>query len=178
MYIHTCICIIMRKMSSYFSYTVHSFIHSLIPPFTHSFIHSFTHSSIPIPSPNRSVSLKFGPRIGRLTLFLLLGSCGMYIAAPAFLPSSFCMCFSMLALGAWFRGEYEVSMDVSHCSYYTLSWHCELLILLIHGYTACATLNFSRGFWYNTLPCLFMFESTKLLVVWTSVVEWYKPRCP
>ena len=53
--------------------------------------------------------MRFGPVIGRRTLILLAGSCGMYIAAPAFLPSSFSMCLGMIALGAWFQRDYTVS---------------------------------------------------------------------
>ncbi|CAI8037241.1 Alpha-1,2-mannosyltransferase ALG9 [Geodia barretti] len=58
----------------------------------------------------RAVAVRFGPVIARRTLLLLAGSCGMYIAAPAFLPSSFSMCLGMIALGAWFQREYTVAI--------------------------------------------------------------------
>ena len=32
-------------------------------------------------------------------------------------------------------------------------------------------IDFSRGFWYGTLPCPFMFKSTRLLTASTSAVE-------
>ena len=57
----------------------------------------------------RAIVLKFGPAIGRWTLFFLVSSCGMYIAAPALLPSSFTMYLGMVAMGAWFQQKYEVS---------------------------------------------------------------------
>ena len=43
----------------------------------------------------------------------------------------------------------------------------------IHECTACA-IDFSRGFWYGTLPCPITFESAKLLAASTRAVEWYK----
>ena len=58
---------------------------------------------------SRAVVVKFGPVIGRRTLLLLMFSCGMYIAAPAFLPSSFAMYLGMIAIGAWFQRDYRVS---------------------------------------------------------------------
>ena len=39
------------------------------------------------------------------TLALSLASAGMYIAAAAFLPSSFAMCVHMLTLAAWLTGR-------------------------------------------------------------------------
>ena len=59
------------------------------------------------------------------------------------------------------------------------SVHVELApsIALIHcamrRYRPCA-IDFSRGFWYGTLPCPFTFEDAKLLAASTSAVEWYK----
>ena len=52
--------------------------------------------------------------------------------------------------------------------------HCS--IRAVHrGCTVC-TIDFSRGFWYGTLPCPMMFESAKLLAASMSAVEWYKSR--
>ena len=40
-----------------------------------------------------------------------------------------------------------------------------------------ASIDFSWGFWYDTLPCpIYTFESAKLLATSTSAVEWYKSR--
>ena len=64
----------------------------------------------------RAVVVKFGAVIGRRTLILLIGSCGMYIAAPAFLPSSFAMCLGIIAMGAWFQKDYTVRV---HIIFYT-----------------------------------------------------------
>lgn len=51
----------------------------------------------------RSIAENISPRIGRYTLFFLLGSAGMYNSATTFLPSSFSMHFAML--GAAFAME-------------------------------------------------------------------------
>ncbi|CAG0913032.1 unnamed protein product [Notodromas monacha] len=53
---------------------------------------------------------RFGARCGRMTLGLLLSSAGMFHAATAFLPSSFSMYLTMLAMGAWFNGLYELAV--------------------------------------------------------------------
>ena len=45
----------------------------------------------------------------------------------------------------------------------------------IRRYTAC-TIDFSRGFWYGTLPCLCTFKGAKLLTASMSAVEWCKSR--
>ena len=44
-----------------------------------------------------------------MLLFLVCG-CGMFVASSAFLPSSFSMYFTMLALGAWFMESNGVSV--------------------------------------------------------------------
>jgi len=64
-----------------------------------------------IPSPSisyRAVLQKYGPNVARWTLLFLVGSCGMYIAAPAYLPSSFSMYCCMIMMGAWLQKNYEV----------------------------------------------------------------------
>ena len=48
-------------------------------------------------------------------------------------------------------------------------------LIHIHGCTACAV-DFSRGFWYGTLPCPMTFKGAKLLTASTSAVEWYMSR--
>ena len=63
----------------------------------------------------------------------------------------------------------------THKGYYTpftLS-NIALIHCAIHRYMPCTT-DFSRGFWYGTLPCPFTIEGTKLLAASTSAVEWYK----
>ena len=56
----------------------------------------------------RAVLQKYGADVARWTLLFLLGSCGMYIAAPAYLPSSFSMYCCMIIMGAWLQKNYEV----------------------------------------------------------------------
>ena len=48
-----------------------------------------------------------------------------------------------------------------------------LIHCAIRGYTQC-TIDFSRGFWYGTLPCPLTFEGAELLAASTSAVECYK----
>lgn len=58
----------------------------------------------------RAVYRKYGSSVGLWTLLLLLGSCGMYVSAAAYLPSSFAMYLTMVAMGAWFENNYKVSI--------------------------------------------------------------------
>ena len=58
--------------------------------------------------PCRAVLDKYGKEVAKSTLFFLLSSCGMYIAAPAYLPSSFSMYCGMIIVGAWLQKNYEV----------------------------------------------------------------------
>ncbi len=44
-------------------------------------------------------------------LLFLCASCGMYISSTAFLPSSFAMYLTMVAMGAWFLRNYEVRLE-------------------------------------------------------------------
>ena len=61
---------------------------------------------------------------------------------------------------------YSVHVELSLC--------IALIHCAIHGYAPCA-IDFSRGFWYSTSPCPFMFVGTTLLTASTSAVEWCKP---
>ena len=61
----------------------------------------------------RAVYRKYGSSVGLWTMLLLLGSCGMYIAAAAYLPSSFAMYLTMVAMGAWFESNYKVCNNVA-----------------------------------------------------------------
>uniref|UniRef100_A0A3P9HZX3 Mannosyltransferase n=1 Tax=Oryzias latipes TaxID=8090 RepID=A0A3P9HZX3_ORYLA len=46
---------------------------------------------------------KFGLHVGRLMLAFLVLSTGMFCSSAAFLPSSFCMCTTMVAMTGWFQ---------------------------------------------------------------------------
>ncbi|XP_064638611.1 alpha-1,2-mannosyltransferase ALG9-like [Lineus longissimus] len=50
----------------------------------------------------KGVCRQFGANTGRLALCILLLSTGMFISCSAFLPSSFAMYMTMLAMGGWF----------------------------------------------------------------------------
>ena len=53
----------------------------------------------------RAVCRQFGINTGRLTLGLLVFAPGMFGAATAFLPSSFGMMTTMVAVASWFIGN-------------------------------------------------------------------------
>ncbi|XP_019620382.1 PREDICTED: alpha-1,2-mannosyltransferase ALG9-like isoform X2 [Branchiostoma belcheri] len=49
----------------------------------------------------KGICKKFGAHVGRMTLCFLLFSTGMFISSTAFLPSSFSMIWTMVAMAAW-----------------------------------------------------------------------------
>ncbi|XP_041357482.1 alpha-1,2-mannosyltransferase ALG9-like isoform X1 [Gigantopelta aegis] len=53
----------------------------------------------------KGICRQFGNNVGRLTICFLLFSTGMFISCTAFLPSSFSMYMTMLAMGAWYLGQ-------------------------------------------------------------------------
>ncbi len=57
---------------------------------------------------HRAILERFGTRIAKWTLLFLVCGCGMFVSSSAFLPSTFSMCFTMLALGAWYLDNYAV----------------------------------------------------------------------
>eukprot|EP00117_Sycon_ciliatum_P000586 scpid46697/ scgid5428/ Alpha-1,2-mannosyltransferase ALG9; Asparagine-linked glycosylation protein 9 homolog; Disrupted in bipolar disorder protein 1 homolog; Dol-P-Man:Man(6)GlcNAc(2)-PP-Dol alpha-1,2-mannosyltransferase; Dol-P-Man:Man(8)GlcNAc(2)-PP-Dol alpha-1,2-mannosyltransferase len=56
------------------------------------------------------VLLRFGSVVAQLLLVFLLFGSGMFISCCAFLPSSFAMIFTMVAMGAWFRNDNRVAV--------------------------------------------------------------------
>ena len=106
----------------------------------------------------------------------------------------------MISIGSWNDVEgatftsscCKSARTNSNCMYYftctshlefNLSVHVGMILYIVHielaphctirGYMLCA-IDFSWGFWYDTLPCPFTFEAAKLLGTPTSVVKWYK----
>ena len=57
-----------------------------------------------------AVQRKYGVRISRWLLLMLIPSCGMFISSTAYLPSSFTMYCTMVAIAAWFDGSFKVSI--------------------------------------------------------------------
>ena len=51
------------------------------------------------------VAIRFGNHVARLVLLFLAAGSGMYIAATAFLPSSFCMFTTLFVFGQWMLGN-------------------------------------------------------------------------
>ena len=58
----------------------------------------------------RGVLCEFGTNVGRLSLFLLATSAGMFISSTAFLPSSTSMYLTLLSMGAWFLHRYKLAI--------------------------------------------------------------------
>nr|XP_050859128.1 alpha-1,2-mannosyltransferase ALG9 isoform X2 [Vespula vulgaris] len=58
----------------------------------------------------KNVCREFGVHIARLTLVFLILSSGMYISSSAFLPSSFSMYLSTVAIAAWYGRQYEFAI--------------------------------------------------------------------
>ena len=53
----------------------------------------------------RAICRQFGLNTGRLTLASLIFSAGMFTSSTAFLPSSFAMKTTMMAVGCWYTGS-------------------------------------------------------------------------
>ncbi|XP_015587683.1 alpha-1,2-mannosyltransferase ALG9 isoform X2 [Cephus cinctus] len=58
----------------------------------------------------KNVCREFGVHIARMTLAFLILSSGMYISSAAFLPSSFSMYLSTVAIAAWYDRKYEFAI--------------------------------------------------------------------
>ncbi|XP_013415358.1 alpha-1,2-mannosyltransferase ALG9 [Lingula anatina] len=58
----------------------------------------------------RGVCRHFGSNTGRLTLAFLIFSTGMFISCSAYLPSSFAMYMTLLAMAGWMYQHYQVSI--------------------------------------------------------------------
>lgn len=58
----------------------------------------------------KAIRCRFGAHPARLVLVFLVFSAGMFISGAAFLPSSFAMYFTMLALGGWFLRNYPIAI--------------------------------------------------------------------
>ena len=72
-----------------------------------------------------------------------------------------------------FSGSYVYSIHVELPPRIGLM-HCSSVCgCMVRGYMVCAV-DFSRGFWYGTLPCPIIFKGAKLLAASTNAVEWYK----
>jgi alpha-1,2-mannosyltransferase len=56
------------------------------------------------------VNSKFGGRAGRYTLLFMLFNPGMFSAASAMLPNTYCMVCSMIALGYWFQDKHVIAV--------------------------------------------------------------------
>lgn len=64
----------------------------------------------------------------------------MYVASTAYLPSSFTMYLTMIGLGAWLQGSYEVGRVSSRHGY---------RVTIQYQYSLCSVVNICRGVWCN-----------------------------
>ncbi|XP_014115340.1 PREDICTED: alpha-1,2-mannosyltransferase ALG9 isoform X1 [Pseudopodoces humilis] len=60
--------------------------------------------------PTRAVCKKFGLHVSRLMLAFLVLSTGMFCASAAFLPSSFCMYTTVIAMTGWYMDRTSVAV--------------------------------------------------------------------
>jgi alpha-1,2-mannosyltransferase len=58
----------------------------------------------------KSICYHFGKNTGRITLCFLVFAPGMFISSTAFLPSSFAMYMTMLAVASWLNSSYSISI--------------------------------------------------------------------
>ncbi|KAM8927591.1 alpha-1,2-mannosyltransferase ALG9 [Pelodytes ibericus] len=58
----------------------------------------------------KAVCKKFGLHVGRLTLAFLVLSTGMFSSAAAYLPSSFCMYTTIIAMTGWYMEKVSVAV--------------------------------------------------------------------
>ncbi|XP_018419530.1 PREDICTED: alpha-1,2-mannosyltransferase ALG9 [Nanorana parkeri] len=58
----------------------------------------------------KAVCKKFGLHVGRLTLAFLVLSTGMFSAAAAYLPSTFCMYTTVIAMTGWYMDKISVAV--------------------------------------------------------------------
>ncbi|XP_046734487.1 alpha-1,2-mannosyltransferase ALG9 [Diprion similis] len=75
----------------------------------------------------KNVCREFGVHIARLTLAFLIFSSGMYISSAAFLPSSFSMYLSTVAIAAWYDRKYELAIFTTAISS-LLGWPFAVLL--------------------------------------------------
>ncbi|XP_077062583.1 alpha-1,2-mannosyltransferase ALG9 isoform X3 [Siphateles boraxobius] len=58
----------------------------------------------------KAVCKKFGLHVGRLLLAFLVLSAGMFCSSAAFLPSTFCMYSTVVAMTGWFQGRSSLAV--------------------------------------------------------------------
>ncbi|XP_012677447.2 alpha-1,2-mannosyltransferase ALG9 isoform X2 [Clupea harengus] len=58
----------------------------------------------------KAVCKKFGLHVGRLMLAFLVLSAGMFCSSAAFLPSTFCMYSTVVAMTGWFQGRTSLAV--------------------------------------------------------------------
>lgn len=58
----------------------------------------------------KAVCRQFGANTGRIFLFLMVLSTAMFISCTAFMPSSFAMYTTMIAMAGWFLGNWPVAV--------------------------------------------------------------------
>jgi len=85
---------------------------------------------------------QFGSNTGRIVLWLLVLSAGMFISSTAYLPSTSSLYLTLLAVGAWFRQDYKIAIFCTALST-ILSWPFTALL----GLPIAVDLLLVRGQW-------------------------------
>ncbi|KAL3846811.1 hypothetical protein ACJMK2_017765 [Sinanodonta woodiana] len=110
----------------------------------------------------KGVCKHFGSNTGRIMLCFLLLSAGMFISCTAYLPSSFCMYMTYLALGGWFLENYQVTI-LSTAASTILGWPFAIILGI--------PMALDIVIWRKQLKLFVMWSAIALVVFLVPVVE-------
>ncbi|KAK3605574.1 hypothetical protein CHS0354_005879 [Potamilus streckersoni] len=110
----------------------------------------------------KGVCKHFGSNTGRIMLCFLLLSAGMFISCTAYLPSSFCMYMTYLALGGWFLEDYRVTV-LSTAASAIIGWPFAVILGV--------PMALDIVIWRKQLKLFVMWSAIALVVFLVPVVE-------
>eukprot|EP00752_Nemacystus_decipiens_P010009 g8924.t1 len=91
-----------------------------------------------------AVKQKFGRRAGGFFLLLSATSAGMFVSAPALLPSSSSMTLFMLVMAMWLKGQFSLAILVAMICVFGTGWPF-VGIIFVPMLLNCAWLRLRRG---------------------------------
>jgi len=115
----------------------------------------------------RAICRQFGVNTGRLTLAALVFAAGMFTSSTAFLPSSFAMKTTMMAIGFWYIG------NISGAVFFTA-------LGALVGWPFAAALGYDDIAWQNLWCCWTLIELQMLscfVAVLYSFSVWAPSPC-
>ncbi|XP_001599180.2 alpha-1,2-mannosyltransferase ALG9 [Nasonia vitripennis] len=118
----------------------------------------------------KNISREFGIHIARMTLAFLILSSGMFISSAAFLPSSFSMYFSTIAIAAWYGRKYELAIFATAISA-LLGWPFAALL----GVPIAVEMLFRRRYWMNFFKWVIISATVILIpMIWIDSMYYGK----